>query len=625
MSIKDSVLPKEVKSNIDFLKSKKVWYILSENPKVRGCKDAAANRNRLGNKGIPIFDELKSELGFFINKENKKEKVLVHCRGNQKLDRLKISEVLNSEYQRITGSKEKKGLINPFGKQFRSLLQIFDISTTKNFYPPYTMMTNAGDYNYALEFELNSLISSLKNTLVEDIIRVDNYNNYIRHKIGILTGNGPDSGILLWKKINECVEMELRSRLSYSFRGDLSYPKIMIASVPDMGISMELDKRLEATENIVVKSTIDLCQNGITIMCIACNTTQYYKEKIENICNLYNVKFISIPDVINKYLEDNKIKEFDFFGISHVVDFKKLSAFKELNEKYTIHALSSDAINKIYEIAILIKRREIGPAKNLFRDIVRTKTKYSTVVIALTEISTILEKTNQSKTIVDSLQLLADHIAKIYVDGIFDTLYIDRYKDLLDFELLENNVAKQRVEQELRNILYEIDYEFIPPLSYRDSTTFSFGTKAINHNKPESYLQNILNQEIIVSRKKSNKQIIGFMSYIPNHSIEINNKKNIVCYYISTIGVTKGGRGHGITNQFYKMIEEIVKRQTISNFVATRTWSTNRTHIKILTDLGYKNVLTKKNDRGNGIHTVYFAKEIFRNENTGYTVSPTEG
>jgi len=621
MNNNESNLPINVKNNINFLKSKKIWYILSENPKVISCKDAAANRNRLGNKGIPIFDELKSELGFFINKENKRQKVLVHCRGNQKLDRLKISGILNSEYQRIPSNNDIKGLINPFGKQFRNLLQIFDISTTKNFHPPYTMMTNAGDFKYALEFEVNSLISSLKDVYVEDVIRVDNYNGYIRHKIGILTGNGPDSGILLWKKINESVKERLKSRLQYSFIGDLSYPEIMIASVPDMGISMELDKRLGSTENIVIKSVINLCQNDITIMCIACNTTQYYKKRIENICNLYDVKFISIPDVIRDYLEQNQIKEFDFWGISHVVDYKKLSAFKILNDKYTIPALSHDTIKKIHEISFIAKK-DINKAVNLLRDLIKNRAKYNTIVIASTEISTMLsehKQANQGRTIVDSLQLLADHIAKIYVNGVFSTLYIDRDKDLVEFKLLEKDEVNKNVEQELRNIVYEIDYEFIPPLSYRNSTTFSFGKKTINHNKPENYLQNILNQEIIVCRKKNNDQIIGFLSYIPNHSIKIKNKKNITCHYITTIGVTKGGRGHGVTHQFYRMIEEIVDKQAVNKFVATRTWSTNRTHIKILSDLGYKNVLTIKNDRGNGIHTVYFAKEINRNKDVEST------
>jgi len=613
-----SILPKEVRNNVNFLESKNVWHVLSENTQVIGCREAAANRNRLGYKGIPIFDELKSELGFFINNENKKEMVLVHCRGNQKLDRLKVSEILNSEYQRETAFMSKKGLINPFGEQFRNLRQIFDVSTTKQFYPPYTMMTNAGDFKYALEFEVNSLIDSLDNAVVKDVIRVDNYRNYIRHKVGILTGNGPNSGILLWEKINECVKQELDVKLQYAFRGDLSYPEIIVASVPDMGISMELDKRLDSTEKVLVKSTIDLCENGITILCIACNTTQYYKNKIENICNLYNVRFVSIPEVINNYLKRNNIKAFDFIGISHVVDFEGLSAFKELKDGYTISTLSSDAVTKINELAFIVKRSTTKTipmqAINILKNAIRQETTCNTVVVASTEISTILSEHKKSfpdKTIVDSLQLLAEDIAKIYVNGIFDTLYVDEYKDLLVFESLEAATDKKDIEHELRNILYEIDYEFIPPLSYRNSTTFTFGTETTaDHDKPEDYLRNMLSQAIILSKKKLDNQITGFMSYIPNYSIELENGRNIMGYYITTVGVTKGWRGHGITNQFYKMIEEIVKKQTKSNYVATRTWSTNKTHIKILTDLGYKNVLTIENDRGNGIHTVFYAKEI---------------
>jgi len=614
MDIKESNLPENVKSNIRFLQSKNVWHILSKNVKVVGCGDAAAKRNRLGNTGIPIFDELKSELGFFINKEHKKQKVLVHCRGNQKLDRLKISGILNSEYQRITSTKGIKGLINPFGKQFRNLLQIFDISTTKDFHPPYTMMTNAGDFEYALEFEVNSLIGALKNTLVEDIIRVDNYNGYKRHKIGILTGNGPESGTLLWKKINFNIKKELETRLKHSFRGDLSYPEIIISSVPDMGISMELDKRLTITENIVVKSTIDLCQSGITLMCIACNTTQFYRSKIEEICNLYNVQFVSIPEIINRYLEEKQIKEFDFIGISHVVDFENLSAFKDLNNNYIIAKPDEKALEKIYKIANDVKK-DIETARSNLIDLIKNNTKHNIIIIALTEISTILSKNPslvRNKVVIDSLQLLADYIAKTYVDGIFETLYVDKNKDSMRFELL-NEEEKEKVKNELWNILCEINYEFVPPLSSRNSTTTKFDDKSkkivSRKDEPTVYFETLIKQEIIASRKKSNNQVTGFMSYIPNHPISIKGK-DIVCHYISTIGVTKGERGNGITNQFYKKIEEIAKKEN-ADFIATRTWNANKTHLKILSGLGYIPHIIP-NDRGFGIDTVYLVKQIIK-------------
>jgi hypothetical protein len=176
------------------------------------------------------------------------------------------------------------------------------------------------------------------------------------------------------------------------------------------------------------------------------------------------------------------------------------------------------------------------------------------------------------------------------------------------FELLKEE-DKERIKSELWNILCEINYEFIPPLSSKNSTTTGFSSKTINKNseEPKAYFDIFLKQEIIVSRKKSNNQITGFMSFIPNRNLQIK-KKNIVCHYISTIGVTKGERGNGITNQFYKMIEDIAKKQDAS-IIATRTWNTNKTHLKILSGLGYIPHIVK-NDRGAGIDTVYLVKQI---------------
>ena len=174
---------------------------------------------------------------------------------------------------------------------------------------------------------------------------------------------------------------------------------------------------------------------------------------------------------------------------------------------------------------------------------------------------------------------------------------------------------KKKVENELWNILCEINYEFVPPLSSRNSTTTMFNkkvkTKVVDTDEPKAYFETFFKQEIIVSRKKSNNQVIGFMSFIPNHSISIDNE-TIVCHYISTIGVTKGERGNGITNQFYKIIEDIAKQQGASS-IATRTWNANTTHLKILSNIGFIPHIIE-NDRGMGIHTVYLVKQII-NEN----------
>ena len=617
MSSEKIILPTEVNNNVRFLAKKNVWHVLSKNKKVISCREAAAHRSRLGNEGIPLFDELKSELGYFVNKDHKKQKILVHCRGNQKLDRLKISSILNSEYQRITDTKEVKGLINPFSRQFRGLLQIFDRSTIMDFYPPYTMITNAGDFEYALEFEVKPLVNSLRTTLVEDIIRTDNYIEYKRHKIGILTGNGPDSGMLLWEKINSCIKTELEGRLKHSFRGDLSYPEIVIHSIPDMGISMELDKRLKKTLDIVEKSVLDLCNSGVTLMCIACNTTQYFKDSIERICNLYGVKYISIPEVIVQFLEKKQIKEFDLLGISHAVDLDGLSAYKELGKKFNVSVPIGDVSGKIDSIAYEIKKKEIVQARNHLNNLIKNYTQHKTIIVVLTEISTLLSKEKiyiKDKEIIDSLQLLADSISLEYVDGIFETLYVDKDRDYIRIDLLTNKEIIM-AKKELWNILCEINYEFVPPLSSRSSTTAVFDlnseTATIDLEEPREYFEALIKQKIITSRKKSNGMITGFMSFIPNYKLHIESL-DIRCHYITTIGVTKGERGHGITSQFYKMIEKVAREQKAKT-VATRTWNSNKTHIQILLDLGYKTHVIK-DDRGPGIDTLYLIKHLIDNE-----------
>ena len=603
-----SDLPKNVQQNICFFEKSKIWYVFSNNEKSIGCADAANKRKRLGQTGIPIFDELKSELGYFINEQGRKQKVLVHCRGNQKLDRYKISSVLGAEYQRDPKVPQIKGTVNPFDSKFRGLLQIFDTTTTKNYHPPYTMMTNAGDYCHAFEFKVNDLIRTLINSKVADVVRIDNTSAYTRHKIGILTGNGPDSGMLLWKLINDSINSIYQDRKKSFFAGDLSYPEIIVSSVPDMGISMELKDRLHGTLRIVRKAVTELCQNGITILCVACNTTQYFQKEIREICELNNVVFVSIPEVVEDYLKKNHADTFYLLGISHVIDFKSTSAFAGLDKEYSIFVPDSSTRKIIEELAYKAKI-DVNKAANPLVALMK-RIDAALVVVALTEISTILDrhkKTFKNYNIVDSLQLLAEHIAEMYVDGIFDTLFID--KSTLYASVDEpKNISKTELKNALTALLQEIDHEFIPPLSCREGTTTTdFSVKANARTDLNAYLTDLLDQKFIICKRKDDGHIIGFMSYKPDHLLDF--KKDKKCYYITTVGVTKSERGKGIAVQFYRKIEEIASSNGIS-LLATRTWSINDTHIEILSNHGYKLAKRIKSDRGPGIDSVYYMKDL---------------
>ncbi len=56
----------------------------------------------------------------------------------------------------------------------------------------------------------------------------------------------------------------------------------------------------------------------------------------------------------------------------------------------------------------------------------------------------------------------------------------------------------------------------------------------------------------------------------------------------------------------YDKLFEISK----DDFVATRTWSTNNSHMHLLDKKGFDLVSRLINDRGNNIDTVYYAKKI---------------
>lgn len=153
------------------------------------------------------------------------------------------------------------------------------------------------------------------------------------------------------------------------------------------------------------------------------------------------------------------------------------------------------------------------------------------------------------------------------------------------------------------NILVQADYEFVPPLSKRESTTQKnfVTTKSKGEDGIKEYFDALMHQSFLLVEKDS--EVVAFMSYICNHRLEIGKEKEIVVNYVSTIIVDKAHRSNGLTQLLYQKLFE-----TEEGRVATRTWSTNAAHLRILEKLGFEKVRTMENDRGNGIDTVYYVK-----------------
>lgn len=157
-------------------------------------------------------------------------------------------------------------------------------------------------------------------------------------------------------------------------------------------------------------------------------------------------------------------------------------------------------------------------------------------------------------------------------------------------------------EKSILEILVATEQEFVPPLSSRSSTTQKNLIGSQNIHGIMEYYEQLLHQEFILAIE--DETVMGFLTFIPNHSLSFEGK-NYKCDYVTTIIVSSNFRGRGLAPKMYDAFFDARKG---SNF-ATRTWSTNQSHLKILKDQNFRLIALLPNDRGNNIDTVYYFKE----------------
>jgi len=404
--------------NYQFLRRSGAWHLVTTNPPVRSCREACAVRWRLGGRGVPLCDELKSNVGA-ISRDGQREYIVVHCRGHQQLDQAKIEELLQATWARVDESELARfgmeyGTVTPFGFASRAdVRQIFDSTVVKRYFPPYTVTTNLGQLTRGVELEPAELIAALPRTEVAAVVADDDARPPREHTLGILTGNSPNSGRLLWSMIDNRVREENNT----FFRGDIAFPRVIIESVPGMGQSMELALREPEVRPVVLESVQRLCRNGATVVGIACNTTQYFGSEVAEVCQSYGAQFVSIADATAEYLAQQGITTFDFFGIAAVADFGGYSAFDRLNTEFDLVSPQEADLAAIEQAAFKIKTSGVGNPQDL-RNLVRSASDTPTIVVALTELSEVLAEHHLKgvdKTFIDTLAILSQAMAGIYL------------------------------------------------------------------------------------------------------------------------------------------------------------------------------------------------------------------
>lgn len=427
-----SEMPSAVVRTAAFLSERGVWFALGRNQPARSCRDAAHKRTRLGEAGIPIWDEIKSFFGVVDRPAGRRQHLIVHCRGDRSLDLDLVAAAVGTEVQprRLDAHALERlgmayGLVNPFepwaldGQLLAApVLQVFDRDLLHPIGIPGTVMTNAGDITWSVELNAAELNAALDHTIVADVSRPDQRGS-VRPRwaskpvtFGIITGNGPDSGMLLWRTINRCV----RESLGDACRGDFSMPRVMVQSLPELGLTMELDRRHRSVWPSLRETTAKLCRDGADVIAIACNTTPHFGPELRGICAEYDARLITMPEVVGDWLHKQGVGQIALLGVKTVAEMGPWSPYRDPLAGIQVEALDNRTMARLHEIAYEVKAQ--GPSQaalNRLRAILQNEVQSEAVVVALTELSLLLElqkgRQRSSRLIVDAIALYASSLA----------------------------------------------------------------------------------------------------------------------------------------------------------------------------------------------------------------------
>jgi aspartate racemase len=190
---------------------------------------------------------------------------------------------------------------------------------------------------------------------------------------------------------------------------------VTVISLPAMGLSMELDKRDTATWETIRGAINGMTQSGVEILSLACHTTHYYTNRIREIFEHSDRKFISMSETTISYIKQFKLTDIALLGIEYVANLQEYSAYAELKD-LEVETVSNEVLAEFHKLGYEVKKMQNIPrAFQKFINLVKTEIKAKNVVIALTELSILYEsqrKRSQVKNIIDPLDIYAKEIVR---------------------------------------------------------------------------------------------------------------------------------------------------------------------------------------------------------------------
>jgi aspartate racemase len=237
--------------------------------------------------------------------------------------------------------------------------------------------------------------------------------------IGVLTGNPCDSGLDLCGG----VITHIRHLLGKNSLGDVSMPKILVVSNPEIGISMEMDIREDALRQALLGGIEELCAAGAKILAHPAHTTHFFAPEMAKCAAAKGARFLSMVDATVAWLRKEGVTEIALLGTHYVTDFNsRWSVYRDALEGIEVHHPSQEGWNKIHDLGYAVQQTGPNPQwfnwmRDLLKDEVPEKCKH--VVLAMTEFSPVVRhlknKGRRSKILIDPVDVYAEAIAREYL------------------------------------------------------------------------------------------------------------------------------------------------------------------------------------------------------------------
>ena len=158
------------------------------------------------------------------------------------------------------------------------------------------------------------------------------------------------------------------------------------------------------------------------------------------------------------------------------------------------------------------------------------------------------------------------------------------------------------------DLLCACDRDFVPPLSQRTSSYQKGFAAAQGQDKPWAYFEAMKAQRFAVARDESGR-MVAFLTFKPRYTcpeLARFGENN----YMTTACVYPEHRGHGLVTRLYDLVARGLPEDEQTDYVTTRTWSTNAVQLHAFGKRGYEIAAVLPDDRGPGVDTIYYAKKV---------------